>query len=72
MRYHQQGDRVMTPSGLGVLEAVHADGGCSVRLINQETNWPFPQWVVLHISQIKAVPTPKSPPSVEDFEEAPF
>ena len=72
MRYHQKGDRVMTPSGLGVLEAVHADGGCSVRLISQNTHWPFPQWVILDMSQLKAVRTPKPPPSVEDFEEAPF
>ena len=73
MRHHQVGDRVMTPSGVGVLEAVHADGGCSVRLIGQQpANWPFPKWVILPLSRVKAARTPKPPPSIEEFEEAPF
>jgi preprotein translocase subunit YajC len=72
MRYHQKGDRVMTPSGLGVLESVQEDNTCAVRLINQETNWPFPQWVYVHVSKIKFARNPKNETNPDDFEPAPF
>lgn len=64
-----QGTRVRTPQGLGILEQMQDDGTCAVRLINQ-TEWPFPEWIYLHRSQIKLAFKPK--PDVTQFEEAPF
>ena len=63
------GTRVKTPQGLGILEHMQDDGTCAVRLIN-ETEWPFPEWVYVHQSQVKRAYQPKRNP--DEYEEAPY
>lgn len=63
------GTRVKTSRGLGILENIHDDGTCVVRLINQ-TEWPFPEWIFVQRNQVKFAFKPK--PDLTQFEEAPF
>ena len=63
------GARVKTPRGLGILELEHPDGTCAVRLIN-DREWPFPEWVIVHQSQVKRAYQPKR--NLDEYEEAPY
>ena len=63
------GTRVKTPRGLGILEHIQPDGTCVVRLIN-DREWPFPEWVYVHQSQVKRAYQPKR--NLDEYEEAPY
>jgi hypothetical protein len=63
------GLRVRIGKKLGILEHLHPDGTCAVRLIN-ENEWPFPEWVYVHQSQVKRAYQPKR--NLNEYEEAPY
>ena len=63
------GLRVRVGKKLGILENLHPDGTCAVRLIN-DREWPFPEWVYVHQSQVKRAYQPKR--NLDEYEEAPY
>ena len=63
------GLRVRVGKKLGILEHLHPDGTCAVRLIN-DREWPFPEWIYLQRNQVKLAFKPK--PDLSTYEEAPF
>ena len=64
------GLRVRVGKKLGILEHLHPDGTCAVRLIN-DREWPFPEWVYVHQSQVKRAYQPKKR-NLNEYEEAPY
>ncbi len=63
------GLRVRVGKKLGILEHLHPDGTCAIRLIN-DREWPFPEWIYLQRNQVKLAFKPK--PDLSTYEEAPF
>jgi hypothetical protein len=64
-----EGMRVRVGKRLGILDHISEDGTCAVRLIN-ENEWPFPEWVYVHQSQVKRAYQPKR--NLDEYEEAPY